>query len=127
MSEPVRLEQIREVARFDPARLEQLCRDKGEAAAETAAAEALSTISHLVRSMGAKAHALGDAELIEYVEALRVAADQIGMSTLARVARDVRDCVQACDRVAQAATLARLDRVADRSIHAIFDLDDQIV
>lgn len=127
MTNPVRLEQSAEVARFDPARLEQLCREKGEAQAETEAAEALSVISQLLRNMGADAMQLDDAELREYVDNLRTASDRIGMSTLARVAGDVRDCLDNGDQPALAATLARLYRVGDRSIHAIFDLDDQIV
>ena len=49
------------------------------------------------------------------------------MATLAHVARDVRICLRRGDPVALSATLARLDRVGDRSIHAVFDLDDQMV
>lgn len=127
MSEPVRLEQATEVARFDPARLEQLCREKGEAVAETEAAEALGLISKLLRDVTSDAVRLNDVALLELITALNTAADSIGMSTLARVALDVRVCVEQGDRAARAATLARLCRVGDRSIHAIFDLDDQIV
>ena len=127
MTEPVRLEQSAEVARFDPARLEQLCREKGEAQAESEAAEALSVIGRLLRNMGPMGKTLNDQELSEYIDALRVSADRIGMSTLARVAGDVRNCIDRGDQAALGATLARLYRVGDRSIHAIFDLDDQIV
>ena len=126
MSEPVRLEQMAEVARFDPARLEQLCREKGEAQAESEAAEALSVIGKLLRSMGPD-KVLSDQDLAEYIDTLRGSADRIGMSTLARVAGDVRTCLDRGDQAAIAATMARLYRVGDRSIHAIFDLDDQIV
>ena len=127
MTEPVRLEQTAEVARFDPARLEQLCREKGEAQAETEAAEALSIIGRLLRNIGPDSVHRMDHELIEYVTALQAAADRIGMSTLARVAGDVRTCIDRGDQAAVGATMARLYRVGDRSIHAIFDLDDQMV
>ncbi len=127
MTEPVRLEQTSEVARFDPTRLEQLCREKGEAQAETEAAEALSVIGRLLRNMGPETERLGDQELGTYLDTLRSSADRIGMSTLARVAGDVRHCLDKGDHAALGATLARLYRVGDRSIHAIFDLDDQIV
>ena len=127
MTEPVRLEQAAEVARFDPARLEQLCREKGEAQAEAEAAEALSVIGRLLRNMNKDSLNLGHRELGEYIDTLRHSADRIGMSTLARVAGDVRHCLDAGDHAALYATLARLHRVGDRSIHAIFDLDDQIV
>ena len=127
MTEPVRLEQTAEVARFDPARLEQLCREKGEAQAETEAAEALSMIGRLLRTIDEFSANRTDYELIEFVTALQAAADQIGMSTLARVAGDVRTCINRGDHAGLAATMARLYRVGDRSIHAIFDLDDQLV
>lgn len=127
MSDPVRLEQTTEVARFDPARLEELCREVGEARAETEAAEALSTIGQLLRRIDPEANPMSDAEFAEKIDTLRTAADRIGMSTLARVSQDVRDCLDRGDPVAFGATLARLFRVGDRSIHAIFDLDDQIV
>lgn len=127
MSDPVRLEQTREVARFDPGRLEQLCEEKGEAQAETEAAEALSTIGQLLRRIDPDASAMTDAEFFGKIEELHIAADRIGMSTLARVARDVQHCLAHGDPVAFSATLARLYRVGDRSIHAIFDLEDQTI
>lgn len=127
MTEPVRLEQTREVARFDPARLEELCREKGEAQAETEAAEALSTIGQLLRHIDPEAASMSDVKFGGKIDALHKAADRIGMSTLARVAQDVRTCLDAGDAAAFGATLARLYRVGDRSIHAIFDLDDQMI
>jgi len=127
MTEPVRLEQIAEVARFDPARLEKLCREKGEAKAEAEAAEALSVIGKLLRNMAPDANGANNGQLARYIDTLQNSADRIGMSTLARVAGDVRTCIESGDHVALSATLARLHRVGDRSIHAIFDLDDQIV
>ena len=51
-------------------------------------------------------------------------AQLIGMATLARVGRHVLDCLDSGDPTALAATLARLDRIGDRSIHAVWDLED---
>lgn len=51
-------------------------------------------------------------------------ADQIGMSTLAKVARDVAICADREDRLALAATLARLLRISDRSLMAVWDMAD---
>lgn len=51
-------------------------------------------------------------------------ADQIGMHAVARVARDVTECLDAADSIALSATLARLIRVGDRSLNALWDLND---
>ena len=46
------------------------------------------------------------------------------MATLSRVARDVQRCAARRDAVALAATYMRLLRVGERSIKAIWDLED---
>lgn len=51
-------------------------------------------------------------------------ADQLGMSTLARVAADLAATTEAGDRTAQAAVLARLTRIGERSLSAVWDLRD---
>jgi len=51
-------------------------------------------------------------------------ADQIGMLKLARVAGDVTACIDRDDAVATAATLARLLRVGETSLSAVWDLQD---
>jgi hypothetical protein len=49
------------------------------------------------------------------------------MHTLSRVADDVTKCIDAGDQVAIAATLARLLRIGERSLTAIWDMQDVIV
>lgn len=66
-------------------------------------------------------------DLRDAVEVLISDAELIGMATLARVARNVVDCIERGNLVAIAATLARLERVGDRSIHAVWDLEDMSV
>jgi len=51
-------------------------------------------------------------------------AEQIGMKKLVRVAEDVCNSIDQGDTVALAATLARLLRVGERSLTAMFDLQD---
>ena len=51
-------------------------------------------------------------------------ADQIGMNDLSRVAGDVTRCIDARDAVALAATLSRLQRIGERSLTAIWDMQD---
>ena len=66
----------------------------------------------------------GRAALIRRGRALARAATGLGMGRLAQVAQDVVAAALAGDAAARAATLARLERVGDRSLHAIWDLQD---
>ena len=68
---------------------------------------------------------ISDADrLARVLRALVATSDHIGMATLARVGRDVLACLHRADVVALMSTHARLMRVGDRSIRAIWDLED---
>lgn len=54
-------------------------------------------------------------------------ADQVGLKSVARVAQDVCTCCAQSERVALAATVARLGRICDRSLCAVWDLQDMTV
>lgn len=115
---------LEEPARFNPGRLEELCDTMGETRAETEVAYALDRLAaHLGLLRHQADHGLADA-LERTLFELAGDANLIGMATLARVACDTRACLLAGDPVAFAATLARLERVGDRSIHAVWDLED---
>lgn len=49
-------------------------------------------------------------------------AEQIGMATLAHIATDVVATTEAGDATAQAATMARLVRIGEQSLSAVWDL-----
>ncbi len=51
-------------------------------------------------------------------------ANQIGMTTFSRVADDVATCGRNREGVPLAATLNRLRRIADRSLSAVWDMQD---
>ena len=121
----VSLLKYQERARFDPDRLEQLCRAVGEIQAEHEAANALEKINAALKGIDFLGSPEDKRRLTIRLNALIEASDKIGMSTLGRVARDVRNCSRSGNQNALAATLSRLVRVGERSIHAIFDLDDQ--
>jgi hypothetical protein len=125
MMEPsVTILQLEEPARFNPDRLERLCAEIGELRAEDEVARALEVISARLQEIEAL-DPLRDAEaLAKRLRALITASDHIGMATLARVGRNVQACLARHDTVALAATHSRLIRVGDRSIHAIWDLED---
>jgi len=51
-------------------------------------------------------------------------ARQVGMTLLARVARDVLDLSESNDTAAFAATMARLERIGEDSLFAVWDIPD---
>lgn len=113
-----------EPARFNPERLERLCDEIGEIRAEHEVATALQAINAYLQDIAHIHPAEDGLDLAGPARKLAAAADRIGMATLARVARDVLACVGTGDVVALASTHARLLRVGERSIHAIWDLED---
>lgn len=116
---------LEEPARFNPGQLELLCDKMGEARAEAEVAFALDRLSALLSEVaGLRQRGGTRQEFTEVMVALVTDARLIGMASLARVGRNVLDCLESGDPVALAATLARLERVGDRSIHAVWDLDD---
>lgn len=112
-----------EPARFNPECLEDLCHKIGEVRAEAEVALALHRISESLPKLSdlLRDDAAGFDATIDQVA---VDAELIGMATLARVARNVLDSHQTNNDIALAATLARLERVGERSIHAVWDLED---
>ena len=115
MDEPVRL---------DPDRLVVLYAELGQFAAERLIAAAMEDLAvHLVAVQLAARDQRGDLLDRGAAEIARLAR-QVGMEPVARVAQDLRDCVTREDRVGQAAVLARLVRLAERSLTAVWDYQD---
>lgn len=112
-----------EPARFNPERLEELCHKIGEVRAEAEVALALHRISESLPTLQAMRHDDGPAFAVAIAQVAKDA-ELIGMATLARVAGNVLDSYTTGNQVALAATMSRLDRVGDRSIHAVWDLED---
>ncbi|AHM03605.1 hypothetical protein roselon_01214 [Roseibacterium elongatum DSM 19469] len=111
-----------EPARFNPDKLEDLCLRIGEHRAEAEVAKALERISLALRELADSCGAPD--RLRAATTTLMQDAEFIGMATLARVARNALDAMDTGNAVTLAATLARLERVGDRSIHAVWDLED---
>ena len=124
MMQDVSILRPEEPARFNPERLERLCDEIGEVRAEHEVASALREINTLLRDIRRNHPVRSGDNLVTPTRHLAAASDRIGMATLARVARDVLACVGSGDKVAQAATHARLLRVGERSLHSIWDLED---
>lgn len=63
-------------------------------------------------------------QLRKSARSLVAISEQIGMSALARVATDVTRAIDAEDEAAVGATLFRLLRIGERSLTAVWDLQD---
>ena len=113
-----------EPAGFNPGQLELLCDRLGEQRAEAEVAYALDRLATLLDQIAPLKQKDDHLALEEVLAAVVRDARMIGMATLAQAGRHVLDCLDSGDTVALAATLARLERVGDRSIHAIWDLED---
>ena len=116
-----------EVVQLDQGRLEQLYLQLGEAGAEDVVCRALEELavrlSHTERCY--RSDRVQD--MRKSARSLIAIAEQVGMSKLARVARDVTQSIDLHDRVAIAATLSRLLRIGETSLHEIWDVQDYSV
>lgn len=63
-------------------------------------------------------------DLRKNTRSLIAIAEQIGMSALGQVAADVTRCIDRGDATATAAVLLRLIRVGERSLTAVWDIQD---
>ncbi|WP_284283189.1 hypothetical protein [Roseicyclus marinus] len=113
-----------EPARFNPGQLEKLCEKLGDLRAETEVAHALDRLSALLDELARYSGGPDHTDMAALLDGVVRDAQLIGMATLARVGQNAADCLRGGDPTALAATLARLLRVGDRSIHAIWDLED---
>jgi hypothetical protein len=105
-----------ESVRLDPDRMADLFSQLGQHAAEDVVCRALeemaARLTHIDKSYRASDWGL----LGKNARGLGAIADQLGITMLARVARDVKTCTEQGDPVALAATLARLMRVGESSL-----------
>ncbi len=113
-----------ETVRLDQDRVEALYHQLGEAGAENVICRAIEELAvrlaHCERLWRAQSHA----ELRKSARSLVAIAEQIGMTALARVAGDVTNTIDAQDSAALGATLCRLLRIGERSLTAVWDLQD---
>jgi hypothetical protein len=115
---------VSEAVRVDPERLNRLFVQLGEAGAEDVVCRAIEELAvRLAHSEGMWRDRDMPA-LRKSVRSLIAIADQVGMTALARVAGDVVGALDTGDTVTIAATYCRLLRVGERSLTAIWDLQD---
>ena len=109
---------------MDAALLETLCADLGPHGAEDVVCRAMEELGQLLFQIHEIAIVGKREDLHRSLRRLAAIADQIGLCGLAQVARDVMACIEYGDTIAEAATLARLSRTGERSLSALWDLQD---
>lgn len=110
--------------RLDPDRLGSLYRQLGETGAEDVVCRAIEELAVRLSHCERLWRQQDWDKLRKCARSLVAIADQIGMTTLARVAGDVTQTVDASDSAAISATLYRLLRIGERSLTAVWDLQD---
>lgn len=113
-----------EPVRLDRDQLEVLYQSLGPVGADMVVNQAL---EELASTLARAAKQYRDGRIGDLRGALRALiqlARQVGMTLLARVARDVLDLSQSDDAAAFGATMARLERIGESSLVAVWDLQD---
>ncbi len=113
-----------ENARLDPDRLDALYKQLGHGAAEDVVCRAMEELAVRLAHIDALFREGDRDDMRKNTRALIAIAEQIGMMGLARVGGHVVDCIDDRDSIALAATLSRLTRLGERSLTAIWDLQD---
>lgn len=114
---------VEEEINVDQRRLEEIVAELGESAAQNLIIAALEHLAEALRQALRAAHRGDFAQLVSHVDHLSRLAWQVGLVSLAGVAVDVGRCTESGDMQGLAATLARLERVANRSLTDIWDGD----
>ncbi len=108
----------------DQDRLGALYSQLGEAGAEDVVCRALEELALRLSHCEALFRESCWSDLRKNTRSLIAIADQIGMLALSHVAGDVTRCIDQGNMVAIAATLSRLIRVGERSLTAVWDIQD---
>lgn len=109
---------------LDVARLQDLCCTLGPVGGETAIVAAMEDLAALLDKAGSYWRA-GDQDRLDLtVRQVATVAHRIGMVAVARVAGDVRRLCARTDSAGLAAAVARLLRLGERSLLAVWDIED---
>jgi len=115
---------MREPVRVDPDRLVELCVSLGEVRAEALITTTMEALAKGIVEVE-EAYVKQDLDHMSQRAFMLIdVANQIGMTTFACVADDVATCGRNREGVPLAATLCRLRRIADRSLSAVWDMQD---
>lgn len=107
---------------LDPDSLEALYEALGPTGAESVVSRAMEDLALRLSDLVAFHRAGKLNELSRTARSMIAIADQVGLTSFARVAADVSHCARTGDPIALGATLCRLERIGDRSLTAVWDV-----
>lgn len=116
-----------ETVQLDRGQLETLYRQLGPVGADKVVNHALEELAALLTRLPVDYRTGALEELGDGARALAAVAQQVGMTKLARIARDVAFLAPRRDANALGGVMGRLERVGDRSLAAVWDIADQSV
>ena len=113
----------RDDPRLNPAPIARLFAERGEAAAEPVIGGAMDELSQRFLKAETFHRACRFGDLARLTRSMVGVAEGIGFNGVAHAASQVTDCALNRDATALAATMARLGRLTEQSLAAIWDLD----
>jgi hypothetical protein len=123
MNEVVKI-RLSEQIQLDQVRLGTLYAQLGATGADNVVCRAMEELAVRMAQCDTLWRAQNRVQLRKHARSLIAIADQIGMHRLAQVAQDVTTCIDANDEIATAATLSRMLRIGERSLSAIWSMED---
>ena len=115
---------FKERVRLDSDRLVELYVQLGEAGAQDVVCRAMEELAIRLTQLECDYHAEKYKTVCKSAKGMVAIAEQVGMNKLAAVARDVQICAADNDTTALGATVARLLRIGEGSLTAVWDLQD---
>ncbi|PWR01436.1 hypothetical protein DKT77_17170 [Meridianimarinicoccus roseus] len=116
-----RMLEFEEQVGVDAGRLTRLYRDVGDREADRLICDAMEDLALSLARIGRAYAARDSARIIDLAVGMESLCARIGLPKLERVARSVAICARRGDGAGLDATLARLSRVGDRSLSAVWD------
>ena len=113
----------RDDPRLNPSPIARLFAEKGEAGAEHVIGGAMDELSERLLKAETLYKACRFTELARLTRSMVAVAEGIGFCGVAHAAAQVTDCAMNRDAAALAATMARLGRLTEQSLAAVWDLD----
>ncbi|MEQ6203133.1 hypothetical protein ABMC88_08745 [Sulfitobacter sp. HNIBRBA2951] len=123
MSEVIKIRLFEQV-HLDQSRLDTLYAQLGDSSAENVVTRAMEELAVRMSQCDTLWRIRNRVQLRKHARSLIAIADQIGMEKLALTAGDVTYCLDTEDDVALAATLSRMLRVGERSLSAIWSMEN---
>lgn len=118
---------VRDQAALDSGHLFELNKKLGATVADNLICQSMEDLAVRLATAERQCRAGNVTELRKLVRQIDALGDQLGLTSLCRVARDVMGCLRGHDPVALAATVARMIRTGEASMSAVWDHQEPFI